>query len=744
MPIGQTNCNPSKQQTQNYIYDHPELLSVSMSQNVTKIDDNAFKECSALTKVDIPASVVEIGNGAFYNCSSLAGFTLPKNLTRIGSSSFAYCPVDEIIIPSKVEYIGHSAFFNCSMLRNVVIADSENEIEIGNQYPIFTDCEIDSLYYGRVLKDQSNNIKNTAKIKNVVFGPNITNITQNYIYDHPELLSVSMSQNVTKIDDNAFKGCSALKEIYTKSTTPPACESNHTFPTEVYDSAVLTVPAGSKKAYRAAEVWKLFKNIQSEGGGFKITVTCDSSLGEVALNGSNVAEITVDEDEPLSIAITPIEGYKVAKMTVNGTDVTGLLVDNAIAYESIDSNMDIVVEFDIITFAVNLPAGLTGGRIIVNNLETAPATVDYGSRLEIAAVADRGYELAAFSVNGTDVIESLDENGAYVIGNVTADINVEAAFEPIIYTVTAVNRTDYGTLTLNGGAGDCKVAFGQPLVIGVMPRDEGCYLVALTVDGTDVTADVTGGTYTVETVEADMTVEAVFGFYTYTVELGYDPAMGTIIPDQPGGDSDVTVAHGTTLRLTVLPAEGYEIATVTLDGNDVTGRVDDNGVLTLENVTAPHRVEATFEIKRVRLSVLGLQGGQLAMRYDYGTEVTLLVEPEDGWEFHSLTVGDTTVTELESDDSYTTPALTDDTAVSVVFKLAGQSGADLPADAQMITVSTRSTTVIVTGAHDGEQVEVYDTAGVAVYRGTEHEIDLNRQGVHIVRVSGLTFKVMLK
>ena len=431
-------------------------------------------------------------------------------------------------------------------------------------------------------------------------------------------------------------------------------------------------------------------------------------------------------------------------MTVNGTDVTGLLVDNAIAYESIDSNMDIVVEFDIITFAVNLPAGLTGGRIIVNNLETAPATVDYGSRLEIAAVADRGYELAAFSVNGTDVIESLDENGAYVIGNVTADINVEAAFEPIIYTVTAVNRTDYGTLTLNGGAGDCKVAFGQPLVIGVMPRDEGCYLVALTVDGTDVTADVTGGTYTVETVEADMTVEAVFGFYTYTVELGYDPAMGTIIPDQPGGDSDVTVAHGTTLRLTVLPAEGYEIATVTLDGNDVTGRVDDNGVLTLENVTAPHRVEATFEIKRVRLSVLGLQGGQLAMRYDYGTEVTLLVEPEDGWEFHSLTVGDTTVTELESDDSYTTPALTDDTAVSVVFKLAGQSGADLPADAQMITVSTRSTTVIVTGAHDGEQVEVYDTAGVAVYRGTEHEIDLNRQGVHIVRVSGLTFKVMLK
>ena len=228
------------------------------------------------------------------------------------------------------------------------------------------------------------------------------------------------------------------------------------------------------------------------------------------------------------------------------------------------------------------------------------------------------------------------------------------------------------------------------------------------------------------------------------MQLGYDPAMGTIIPDQPGGDSDVTVAHGTTLRLTILPAEGYEIATVTLDGDDVTGRVDDNGVLTLENITAAHRVEATFEIKRVRLSVLGLQGGQLAMRYDYGTEVTLLVEPEEGWEFHSLTVGDTTVTSLEPDGSYTTPALTDDTAVSVVFKLAGQSGANAPAEAQKITVATRSTTVVVTGAAEGETVEIFDTAGVTVYRGTDHEIDLNRQGIHIVRVSGLTFKVMLK
>lgn len=48
------------------------------------------------------------------------------------------------------------------------------------------------------------------------------------------------------------------------------------------------------------------------------------------------------------------------------------------------------------------------------------------------------------------------------------------------------------------------------------------------------------------------------------------------------------------------------------------------------------------------------------------------------------------------------------------------------------------------GGREGESVEVFDSAGVTIYCGTEHEIDLNRQGVHIVRVAGLTFKVMFK
>jgi len=210
-------------------------------QGISGNTNMTFINRTNITSLTIGGNVENVYNKAFSGCTGLKKVTLLPGETKTKFESntvFEKCSIDSLIISRT--FINNSAIkptviiiskdcnwleqnsFNGINIQKVVIADSENEIEIDNQYPIFTDCEIDSLYYGRVLKDQSNNIKNTAKIKNVVFGPNITNITQNYIYDHPELLSVSMSQNVTKIDDNAFKGCSALKEIYTKSTTPPA------------------------------------------------------------------------------------------------------------------------------------------------------------------------------------------------------------------------------------------------------------------------------------------------------------------------------------------------------------------------------------------------------------------------------------------------------------------------------------------------------------------------------------------
>lgn len=324
-------------------------------------------------------------------------------------------------------------------------------------------------------------------------------------------------------------------------------------------------------------------------------------------------------------------------------------------------------------------------------------------------------------------------------------MTIDVSFAHEVYTVKSVSMSDYGTVTLNGESGECHVEFGEQLTIKLMPRHEGCYLVSLKVNGNDVTADVADNTYTVENVETDMTVEAVFDIHTYTIGYSCNSEHGTITTGLPGDNgTSVTVAHGTDVILTIIPSEGFEIASVTLDGKDVTDRVDDNGNLSIPSVNAIHNVEATFDIKRVYLTVLGLNGGQIGMRYDYGSEVTLLIDAEEGWEFHSLTVGNITVSELDADNTFTTVALTDDTDLSVVFTLAGESGVNAPANASLVSVTAAGHTITVSGVAENETVEVFDTNGLTIYRGSEHILDINRNGVHIVRVAGRTFKVMLR
>lgn len=78
---------------------------------VNKIGDNAFKDCSLITKITLPESLNEfdysIGEGAFEGCANLMEINIPSELKYLPSSVFKGCEsLTSITIPAKVTDIG--------------------------------------------------------------------------------------------------------------------------------------------------------------------------------------------------------------------------------------------------------------------------------------------------------------------------------------------------------------------------------------------------------------------------------------------------------------------------------------------------------------------------------------------------------------------------------------------------------------------------------------------------------------
>ena len=95
--------------------------NIILPSGITKIDENAFKECTELTgTLDLSKCVnlTLIGYNAFYKCSGLTGLILPENLTTIDINAFAECEnlTGKLNLPESLKSVNDYAFNNCKKL----------------------------------------------------------------------------------------------------------------------------------------------------------------------------------------------------------------------------------------------------------------------------------------------------------------------------------------------------------------------------------------------------------------------------------------------------------------------------------------------------------------------------------------------------------------------------------------------------------------------------------------------------
>lgn len=135
---------------------------------VVAIADNAFANCTGLTKVVMPDSIITVGECAFEGCTAIAEVTLSYNLKTIESYAFFACDaLKSVTIYPEIKEIGSYAFFDCDSLTSVVIPEGFVNIPDG----AFGDCvKLDTIFLPMTVKTVGDNaFVNCSAIKTVYF-----------------------------------------------------------------------------------------------------------------------------------------------------------------------------------------------------------------------------------------------------------------------------------------------------------------------------------------------------------------------------------------------------------------------------------------------------------------------------------------------------------------------------------------------------------------------------------------------
>ncbi len=169
------------------------LKTVDFSQNtqVTMGENQWIFAGTSIEEITFPNSVIYIGANTFNGCTKLKTVNFGNAVTKINSGAFFGCTsLESITLPLSLTYIGNDAFNGCTALKEVVnLSDHPNISSMGNQ--VFTNCK--------------------SLGGELIIPQNMTTITHSY--QNTAITYVYIHENVTKINDGTFSGCSKLTRV---------------------------------------------------------------------------------------------------------------------------------------------------------------------------------------------------------------------------------------------------------------------------------------------------------------------------------------------------------------------------------------------------------------------------------------------------------------------------------------------------------------------------------------------------
>lgn len=225
------------------------LKRIVLPLQTTKIEADAFRNCSSLHTIEVPTLVESIETSA--GCTALTEINVQAGNSHYSSKdgvllsgdgkSILWFPMGkegEYTLPSTVTTVGDYAFRNCR-IETFHFADGLTSI---GKYAFYN-----------------------SSVKEVSLPSTVKQIPTGLFQKCADLTTVHLGKNTEMLGDYVFDGC-PITNLYISAPTPPYC-SNSTFASSgnnIFSTCRVHVPKNRRIYYRGDMIWAQFKRIVEE------------------------------------------------------------------------------------------------------------------------------------------------------------------------------------------------------------------------------------------------------------------------------------------------------------------------------------------------------------------------------------------------------------------------------------------------------------------------------------------------
>lgn len=336
------------------------------------------------------------------------------------------------------------------------------------------------------------------------------------------------------------------------------------------------------------------------------TYTVSFSAGTGGSSNPNTTQ-TVSEGANLSYTVSPISGYEIDTVTVNGTAQTiNNRAGQTFSIANITFNKAVVIAFRALAIAV------TTYKVTVNNSAGGTATpagdttVNAFASQNFTATPNSGQEIDAVTVNGVAQTITNRAGETFTIEGIQENKLVYVAFR----ATSAITYTVNVTAGANGTASPLNVTTvikGADFDYSITPN-VGYEIDVLTIAGSPVTlVSRAAQSRRIKNIQANTTVNVTFraiAVTQYTIFFSIDGNMTST----PIGNQ--VVSAGSSFSYTLTPNAGYELDDFNVDGVTVVPTNRNGQTFTIDTVNKNYVIIGRSRQKINNLTVtLNLGGG---------------------------------------------------------------------------------------------------------------------------------------